>query len=816
MAQPICRRITITQIPYPGFANRTPDIPPWTPVPAWPCRWVSWPRDWEAPLVAAFRLRVKLAHRSVFQAHVSADERYELFVDGRRAGRGPERGDRHCWHYETYEFALAPGEHVLVARVWQLGSARPWAQASVYPGFLFSPDSEQWWDALGTGRASWEVKRIDGYGFERADQQVGQSMGCGPGFVIDAAKYPWGVESGAGGGWAAVEARDPGNNGFVQYAGAEVHLMAPAELPAMGETPLDPAAWRVRHVDSPPSKDTRTGPVRAAADMVAEREAWLGWLKGGRHTVPRNSRRRVIVDLGTYVCAYPAVQVSGGAGARLRVRWAEALTAESGSEDPKGNRDEIDGRRFVGFGDTFLPDGGRGRVFEPLWWRAGRYLEIVAETAGTPLALEGFALAGTGYPLADLGAVSTGRTDLRDMLACCRRTLAMCMHETYMDCPYYEQLMYVGDTRLQVLLTYVLSADERLPMKALAAFERSRLNPSRLVTASAPSGSGSLIPPFALWWIAMVHDFMMWRGDREVVAWMAPGVRDVLERFLARRTADGVVENLSGWNFVDGVSPALGSARPAGGGMGVSGPVNWQVVMALRMASEIESWLGETELACRWQRLESDLARAVESVFWSGERRLLADDPARSSFSEHTQCLALLSGGLSGERRDAVVSGLFGDPGLARASAYFTHYLFEACALAGRGDVLFERLAPWLELAAKGFRTTPEYFGVTRSDCHAWSAHPLYHFLATVLGVRPAAPGFEQVAVRPLPGPLPRISGTVAHPRGVVRAELAFEGGTLTGTVQLPEGVSGSLLWRGNITPLVPGAQAVAAGTPDR
>ena len=41
-------------------------------------------------------------------------------------------------------------------------------------------------------------------------------------------------------------------------------------------------------------------------------------------------------------------------------------------------------------------------------------------------------------------------------------TARLCAHETYMDCPYYEQLQYDGDTRLELLTTYAMTRDDRL------------------------------------------------------------------------------------------------------------------------------------------------------------------------------------------------------------------------------------------------------------------------------------------------------------------------------------------------------------------
>ena len=44
-----------------------------------------------------------------------------------------------------------------------------------------------------------------------------------------------------------------------------------------------------------------------------------------------------------------------------------------------------------------------------------------------------------------------------------------------MDTPYWEQLQYVGDTRIQALISYAVTGDDRLPLQALRAFDQSRV-----------------------------------------------------------------------------------------------------------------------------------------------------------------------------------------------------------------------------------------------------------------------------------------------------------------------------------------------------
>jgi alpha-L-rhamnosidase len=188
--------------------------------------------------------------------------------------------------------------------------------------------------------------------------------------------------------------------------------------------------------------------------------------------------------------------------------------------------------------------------------------------------------------------------------------------------------------------------------------------------------------------------------------------------------------------------------------------------------------------------------------FWDEERGLFADDLGRVHFSEHTQCLALLSGRVDETRRARIAHGLLADPELTRTTIYFSHYLFETYGLLGRADALFERLQLWFDLPEQGFTTTPEQPEPSRSDCHGWGAHPLFHDFATLLGVRPVGPGFAEVEITPLLGPLKELTGSLVHPRGQIDVQLRVQGGRLTGSISLPEGIVGTLRYMDVSQPL--------------
>lgn len=760
--------------------------------------------------MTAYRCRFALDAPLTLRLHVTADERYELFLDGMRIGRGSERGDAGNWFFETYDLPLSAGVHRLTARVWSLGTQAAFAQMSVRPGFLLAPDDSRLDALVGTGAAEWETKCLGGYIF--TDPLT--AWGTGANLIVDGTAFDWDFAEEEGEGWMLARTGNKGADAIWRNEIEDEPLLRPAVLPPMRDEPL--RVGQVRHVSAVPSQETGAIPIRAADDLPEEHTPWQILILGAASlTVPAHTRRRVLLDLENYYCAYPEVTVSGGEGSTVRVHWQESLYTDP-RHSVKENRDAIEGKFFVcvwklqdGVGDTFLPDGGQSRTFETLWWQCGRYIELLVETAAEPLTLERFILRETRYPLENESAFTASDTRLTELVPLLFRTVQMCAHETYMDCPYFEQLMYIGDTRLQSLVTFVTTSDSRLPRKAVEALGWSRLLDG-LTQSRYPSRVRQIIPPFSLWWIAMVHDYALWRGEPEFIRTLMPGVRGVIDHFLEKQTASGLVEGLKGWNTLDWV-PEWKDGVPPDGYDGASGTINAQFIWALTLAAELEDFLEEPEMARRDRRLAAETMARVEAVFWDEARGVLADDAAHTCFSEHTACLALLSGLLSPERRTRTARALFEDPTLSRATIYFSHYLFETCRLLNRPEEILERLSLWFDLKARGLKTTVEMPEPTRSDCHAWGAHPLFHYHATLLGVRPSAMGFSEVEIVPQLGGLTEIGGRVPHPAGWIEVEVRQGAEGLRGVVTLPPGVTGRFVSAGREYPLVPGRQEVGA-----
>ncbi|MEM7627617.1 MAG: alpha-L-rhamnosidase [Planctomycetota bacterium] len=767
----------------------------------WPASWVACPGLPSGPKDVWYRLVFTLDAPARCRIHVSADERYDLKLNGRRVGRGPHRGDLRHWCYETYDLDLEAGEHVFLGLVSSPGLAQhlaPSAHLSRTHGLLLAAEGELG-PTLATGVADWRAQRIAG--LEHLPPTIREARYAGGTQRIDARQYHWPAAEGVGDGWLPVVVGEPAKCHGEPYGElGQVRPLLPSRLPAMMERPF--VAGRVRHVTA-----HADGPVDAAQHLADEAAAWQALLdEQAPVTVAAHQTRSVIIDLENYYCAYPALTTRGGADAELSLDWSEALYAEPDENAPKADRNAIDGLHFFGKGDEFIADGGE-RAFEPLWWRAGRFVRLRVRTRDEPIEIFGLTWRETRYPLECLPLAEVADDRLARALPVMQRGLLMCMHESYMDTPYYEQLMYVGDTRLDALCTYVVSPDDRLPRRSIELFGDSRID-SGMTQARYPSSTPQIIPSFSLWWIGMLHDLALWRGQRGFIAAQMPAARSVLEAFRRHLDADGLYRSMPGWNFLDWV-PGYAFGVPPAGREGVNGAFNWQLVYTLRRAAELEDWLGETQLAERNRQTADALGAAIERSLWNPERALYADDLGAEHFSQHTQCLAVLAGGVDMDRASGLMRHTLDQTDLAPTTIYFSHYLFAALAAAGLGDALSEQLELWRTLPESGFVTPPETPEPSRSDCHAWGSHPLYHLVASVVGLRPASFGFDRVVVRPSLGPLPSIKVTVPHPRGTIVAQLEQAGGEVRGLIALPDGVSGDFVYGDQRVGLAAGANSV-------
>jgi len=410
----------------------------WSDQARWPAKWICVPNS-STPFVAAYKLEIDLTNPLDIELHVSADERYRLFWNGEMIATGPEKGDEDHWPFDSIKCHFNAGHHVLVAQVWSLGDERAFARHSVRPGFLLATAEHP--VQFNTGSAAWFGKQLEGYRFK--SPQV--AWGTGFNVEMEGAGIDWGFELGLGTGWGAVETVNHATEVNYESEEGPCPLLVPAQLPSRIYAQIP--GYVVRHAELLPNGTSATSDLPI---LAANHDPNLSLEK-----VEASKTVRFLIDLGDYYCAYPRLTVTGGRDATIRVHWQESLF-EIGPRMEKGNRDAIEGKLFCciwsredGVGDSFVLDG-ESRVYEPFWWQAGRYVEVLVTTQSEPITSLRLEFFETRYPTENLAKFESSDPRLAALIPLAVRTLQMCSHETYMDCPFYEQLQYVGDTRLQV------------------------------------------------------------------------------------------------------------------------------------------------------------------------------------------------------------------------------------------------------------------------------------------------------------------------------------------------------------------------------
>jgi hypothetical protein len=214
---------------------------------------------------------------------------------------------------------------------------------------------------------------------------------------------------------------------------------------------------------------------------------------------------------------------------------------------------------------------------------------------------------------------------------------------------------------------------------------------------------------------------------------------------------------------------------------------------------------GRQDVATQYIRKADKIKKDVYLLCWDQQKGLIADTYEKKEFSQHANILAILTDAIEMSRQAQVLKKLMTDSSITQATYYFKFYLFEAMKKTGLGNAYLGQLKPWYDMLDIGLTTFAENPEPTRSDCHAWSASPLYEMLSMVAGVMPAAPGFEKVLIKPHPGQLDHFVASVPHPKGDIKVEMLKKGWS----IELPAGLTGTFEWKGKQVPLRSGLQVV-------
>jgi len=696
---------------------------------------------------------VTQAPESFRRVYVSADSKYKLWLNGVPAARGPARFDPNHQMYDTLDLSslVTPGTNVLAAEVIYWGPGEPSRggpifQVSARPAFVLQSTevkTDKSWKAL----------------------------------ISPAHEAP---------GWDSV------SKGAGYFAGNWLERLDSRKLPSDWETlNFDDRAWRhareITRAEIWGEGDTRapwkliprTILPMEEKPAVAARAVQAGLVQDSKDsppfrfevapaalppslpiTIPADGKiHYVVFDAGKLVTAYPRLELEGDEGAEVEIMYAEAPSLKF----VKARRDVLDDKRVEGYNDTYITRNGR-QTYEPFLHRTFWYVRVAVK-ATAPLTIHGLSYRWTSYAFPERGRFECSDATLNQIWQVGWYTARLCAHETYEDCPYYEQLQYVGDTRIQALVTYFASGDPRLPANAIRQIGASRL-PEGLTYSRYPSHLYQVIPGFSLLWVLMLDDYYLYTGDLELVRENAAGIYAVLRFFEPYQTTNGFIANLPYWNFHDwkfdrgGIPPASNENDTL---------TTLLYKGALDAGARLFAALGDKDEAHRFRERARFVTEAINLHAWSETEGLYTDGIQTKSLSRHVNIYAVLFDVADEQRSKRIAPRLFNDPKLRDVTLYFAFYQHQAADKLGQPQHIIDDMARWKAMLDLGTSTWWETPDGPRSECHAWSAAPTHELMQQILGVRPTQPGFSTVQIRPFPAQLDWAKGIVPTPRGDIR-----------------------------------------------
>ena len=767
--------------------------------------WTSDPMDTSSPVVVLFRRAVWLEEVPArCKVRLSADSRYRFFVNGQSVCQGPVKGDRHIWYYDEADIApyLQPGENVLAAIVLRYPQIHDNGNFSIWrtehPGFFMEGDLEADDKFLCRIADGVKVSKANPY-FEPLC--ISESVkGC-------AALHGWKMP-----GYTPDDSWKPAVFQRVMNAFDSPGNLHPRPIPFLYE------------------KNRRFAEVMTVREGTVNAADWQAFLTDAGHMVTISAHTKCVVELhaGELTTGFLELSMAGGSGASLCLLAAEsyARVDEAALQQillmpqlqqipeeqrsgilqlalptDKGDRLDCENGRLFGMTDKYEASGcgtmESPEIYEPFWFRTFRFLQLSVETGDEPLTLMDLTYRETGYPLEVKTRVATSDPTLDPILDISERTLRRCMHETYEDCPYYEQLQYVMDSRFQILATYMISADDRLARKAIEDFARSQRYDG-LIEGAYPSFGSNAIVNFSIFYILMVWDHWRFFGDRAFTARFLPAMQRIVDFYHARLDINGVVQRTSEggqegryWSFIDWV-PAWERGVPTALLHGNASVESLLYLLGLQKLAELEEAFAAEgwESKARLHRSQAEALReAIRRIYLDADGRIT--DGPYSSFAEHSQhgqVLATLTEVFTQEEARAAMQQALEDPSYHRCTVSWGYYLFRALEKSGLYEKTEALWEPWREMIRAHLTTCVESNGIKgRSDCHAWGALALYELPAVVLGVRPEA---DCIRIKPVPGYLTHAEGEVITPAGIIKVRWTKkEDGSLDLHYEAPEGI---------------------------
>lgn len=729
---------------------------------------------------AYFRCELDLPQNASLTADITANSRYRLWVNGKPVLSGPCKGDLFRQYYETIDLTeyLVCGKNAFCVQVLycdpDTAETQIGERASIYgvigqrcghrfamEGDVFDKDGRII-ASVTTGKADWRVWLDDSFFLKSTD------VTCYLGAVVEEIDF-----SNSPVDWKKIDF-----NASLWRKAEQASTVLPTDiLYYAGVMPK----FRMQKREIPLMLEKEDGFVKAFSRHDGRE---TGFVSSGAMTVKACETVELILDAGAIKNGYPCYRFKGGKGASVSVTYFEKF---GGAGSDLKRTDYINGE-VLGLTDTVILCG-KEVSYEPFWVRTFRFVRIEISAAGEDVYMQLPTFRRTCYPLEVKSSVRSSQPWVGRLWEICVRTLKNCMLETYMDCPYYEQLQFAMDTRLEALYTYAVSNDSRLARKALIDFHYG-MQPEGLTAGKYPSVYLQILSTFSLHYIIMLWEYYEQTGDAETVRFCRGDVDRILDYYGNRIEDHGLVGKLDFWQFVDWQPDwAECAGIPKALLHGPSTIINLMYAYALGCAQKLFCATGRNALAEEYAYRRQKILSRVQELCWDEEKGMYREGPEFMQFSQMAQAWAVVNEMHSETQARDILTTAANDPNCLKCSFSTAFEWFRALEKAGMYERMRKSLNDWIMLLEKECTTCPETPLEARSECHAWSALPMYELMRTFGGIRYKN---GKIFIQPHLVDLKDLSGSAITPVGEVNFEYIVQpDGRLSCRIELPDSSQG-------------------------
>lgn len=449
-------------------------------------------------------------------------------------------------------------------------------------------------------------------------------------------------------------------------------------------------------------------------------------------------------------------------------------------------RSSIGGRNFA---CRYVCSRGRQK-FNYYFKRFGcRYIELHISGLGKKFILHYAGIMPHEYPIEYRGSFECNNDLFNEIFKVSRRTLELCMHEHYEDCPWREQALYSMDSRNQALCGYYCFGEYDFPQ---ASFELLGLGlqDDGFINLCAPSEFPITIPSFSLAWILETAEHLLYSGRNDVTELQYTRIKKMLEIYIKALKDDLLLcpQGTKFWHFYEWAEGMyddfpdlnkINGLRNLQGDVSIDAPLNFFLILALNSAAFIAEQCEDYNNAGLYRLISEKVKNAVNRVFWNDSKKLYINNlrPVEgNNYSELTQALALYSNTCYGESAVDLRRKLsLKENGLVKCT--LSHSIFKYEALLQEPEkyakTVFDLISDdWGYMLQKGATSFWETikgasdFDGAGSLCHGWSAIPVYFYQAYILGIKPEKPGFKSFSFHPVFNVCDNACGKIPTPFG--------------------------------------------------